>query len=39
MTLKILIGREGRIVDWFTAVGGTGAKLDRAIEAALAAGS
>ncbi len=34
---KILIGRDGRIVDWFTAVGGTGARLDRAIEAALAA--
>jgi len=34
---KILIGRDGRIVDWFTAVSGTGSKLDRAIEAALAA--
>ncbi len=34
---KILIGRDGRIVDWFAAVSGTGAKLDRAIEAALAA--
>src|SRR5436309_15533194 len=32
---KILIGRDGRIVDWFTAAGGMGAKLDRAIEAAL----
>jgi glutathione peroxidase len=34
---KILIGRDGRIVDWFTAAGGMGAKLDSAIEAALAA--
>ena len=34
---KILIGRDGRIVDWFSAVSGTGAKLDRAIETALAA--
>jgi glutathione peroxidase len=33
---KILIGRDGRIVDWFTALGGMGAKLDHAIEAALA---
>ena len=32
---KILIGRDGRIVDWFAAAGGMGAKLDRAIEAAL----
>jgi glutathione peroxidase len=32
---KILIGRDGRIVEWFTAAGGMGAKLDRAIEAAL----
>ena len=32
---KILIGRDGRIVDWFTAAGGMGDKLDRAIEAAL----
>jgi glutathione peroxidase len=32
---KILIGKDGRIVDWFSAVGGVGAKLDRAIEAAL----
>ena len=32
---KILIGRDGRIVDWFTAAGGMGPKLDRAIEAAL----
>ena len=32
---KILIGRDGRIVDWFTAAGGMGQKLDRAIEAAL----
>ena len=35
---KILIGRDGRVIDWFTAVGGTGWKLDRAIDAALAAG-
>ncbi len=32
---KILIGKDGRIVDWFSAVGGVGAKLDRAIEKAL----
>jgi len=36
---KILIGRDGRIVDWFTAAGGMGAKLDRAIEAALTSSS
>jgi glutathione peroxidase len=34
---KILIGRDGRIVDWFSAVSGTGARLERAVEAALAA--
>ena len=34
---KILIGRDGRIVDWFSALGGVGPKLDRAIESALAA--
>jgi glutathione peroxidase len=34
---KILIGRDGNVIDWFTAVSGTGAKLERAIEAALAA--
>ncbi len=34
---KILIGRDGRIVDWFSAIGGTGSKLDRAVEAALTA--
>jgi hypothetical protein len=34
---KILIGRDGRVIDWFTAVSGTGPKLERAIEAALAA--
>lgn len=34
---KILIGRDGRIVDWFSAVSGVGLKLDRAIEGALAA--
>lgn len=33
---KILIGRDGRIVDWFSAVGGTGSRLTQAIEAALA---
>ena len=33
---KILIGRDGRIVDWFSALGGVGPKLDRAVEAALA---
>ena len=35
---KILIGRDGRIIDWFSAAGGIGPKLDRAIEAALAVG-
>ena len=35
---KILIGRDGRVIDWFSAAGGVGPKLDRAIEAALAAG-
>src|SRR5260370_28616175 len=35
---KILIGRDGRLIDWFSALSGTGRKLDRAIEAALAAG-
>ena len=34
---KILIGRDGRIVEWFIAAGGMGPKLERAIEAALAA--
>jgi len=34
---KILIGRDGCIVDWFSAVSGVGAKLDRAIETALLA--
>jgi hypothetical protein len=34
---KILIGRDGRIIDWFSAASGSGAKLDRAVEAALAA--
>jgi glutathione peroxidase len=33
---KILIGRDGRIIDWFSAAGGMGSKLERAIEAALA---
>ena len=32
---KILIGRDGRIIDWFSAAGGMGPKLERAIEAAL----
>ena len=32
---KILIGRDGRIVEWFTAAGGMGPRIDRAIEAAL----
>jgi glutathione peroxidase len=36
---KILIGRDGRIVDWFSALSGTGARLDRAIEGALAGGA
>jgi glutathione peroxidase len=35
---KILIGRDGRVIDWFSAVSGTGAKLERALDAALAAG-
>lgn len=34
---KILIGRNGCVIDWFSAVSGTGLNLDRAIEAALAA--
>ena len=34
---KILIGRDGRIINWFSAAGGMGPKLERAIEAALAA--
>ncbi|MDI1287161.1 MAG: glutathione peroxidase [Reyranella sp.] len=34
---KILIGRDGRLIDWFSAAGGMGPKLERAIEAALAA--
>lgn len=33
---KILIGRDGRVIDWFSAVAGTGLNLDRAIDAALA---
>jgi glutathione peroxidase len=33
---KILIGRDGRIVDWFSPVSGVGRRLDRAIERALA---
>jgi glutathione peroxidase len=36
---KIIIGRDGRIVDWFSAVSGVGAKLDRAIESALTSSS
>jgi len=35
---KILIGRDGRLIEWFSAVGGTGLNLDRAIDTALAAG-
>jgi glutathione peroxidase len=35
---KILIGRDGRVIDWFSALSGTGRKLDHVIEAALAAG-
>jgi glutathione peroxidase len=35
---KILIGRDGRVIDWFSAASGAGAKLDRAVEAALVAG-
>lgn len=34
---KILVGRDGRLIDWFSAAGGTGRKLDRAIDTALAA--
>jgi glutathione peroxidase len=34
---KILVGRDGRIIDWFSAAGGMGPKLERAIEAALSA--
>ncbi len=33
---KILIGRDGKVIDWFTAMSGVGPKLDSAIEAALA---
>ncbi len=36
---KILIGRDGRIVEFFTAAGGMGTRLDKAVEAALAAQS
>jgi glutathione peroxidase len=32
---KILIGRDGRVIDWFSPVGGIGPKLDRAVEDAL----
>lgn len=35
---KILIGRDGRVIDWFSAAGGAGSKLDRAVDMALAAG-
>jgi glutathione peroxidase len=34
---KILIGRDGRVVDWFSAVGGAGDKLERAVRRALGA--
>jgi hypothetical protein len=30
---KILTRRSGRIIDWFSAANGIGAKLDRAVEA------
>ncbi|MBS0539322.1 MAG: glutathione peroxidase [Proteobacteria bacterium] len=33
---KILIGRDGRILGWFSALDGAGPRLDRAIEDALA---
>ena len=33
---KILIGRDGRVIDWFTAMSGVGDKLEQAIEKALA---
>ena len=29
---KILIGRDGRVIDWFTAMSGVGDKLEQAIE-------
>lgn len=32
---KILIGRDGRIVDWLSPIAGTGAKLDSAVGRAL----
>lgn len=35
---KILIGRDGRVIDWFSPLGGTGARIEGAIETALAAG-
>ncbi len=35
---KILIGRDGRVIDWFSPVSGAGLNLDRAIDTALAAG-
>jgi len=35
---KILIVRDGRLIDWFSAASGTGLNLDRAIDTALAAG-
>ena len=33
---KILIGRDGRVIDWFSPLGGIGPKLDRAVKEALA---
>lgn len=33
---KILIGRDGRLIDWFSAVSGTGLNLDRAIDTVIA---
>jgi len=32
---KILIGRDGRVIDWFSPLGGIGPKLDRAVAEAL----
>jgi glutathione peroxidase len=32
---KILIGRDGHVVEWFSALGGVGPKLERAVEKAL----
>ncbi|MCW5735009.1 MAG: glutathione peroxidase [Enhydrobacter sp.] len=32
---KLLIGHDGRLIDWFSAVSGTGLNLDRAIDTAI----